>query len=294
MDAQTLGEAILRGAVTGLGSGLFAVALVLTFRTTRVLNFALAGIASICAFLMSTLWGAGSWPVIPALLVVFALGAALGFGGERVFRPLADATVVVKAVAALGLLLVSQAAIALIWGSGERFLPLLVNSSIGSGGLRIAHQQLLAALATFVVGVGIVVWTRATRTGTATLALAEDSEAARLLGVRPQRVAAFVWTISGAIAAVAGILLSGFTVLNTTEMTLALIAALAAALLAGFESIPIAVGASAGVGSVTAAAASFPELARISGFVESVGFLAVIVVVLVLRPRQLSNLLERA
>jgi branched-subunit amino acid ABC-type transport system permease component len=294
VDAQTLGEAILRGAVTGLGSGLFAVALVLTFRTTRVLNFALAGIASICAFLMSTLWGAGSWPVIPALLVVFALGAALGFGGERVLRPLADATVVVKAVAALGLLLVSQAAIALVWGPGERFLPLLVNSGVGSGGLRIAHQQLLAALAALVVGGGIVAWTRATRTGTATLAVAEDADAARLLGVRPQRVAAIVWTISGAVAAIAGVLLSGFTVLNTTEMTLALIAALAAALLAGFESIPIAVGASAGVGAVTAAAASFPELARISGFVESAGFLAVIVVVLVLRPRQLSNLLERA
>ncbi len=178
----------------------------------------------------------------------------------------------------------------MIWGSGERFLPLLVTGSIGSGGLRIAHQHLLAALASLVVGGGVVAWTRATRTGIATLAIAEDTDAARLLGVRPQRVATIVWAISGASAAVAGVLLSGFTVLNTTEMTLALIAALAAALLAGFESIPLAIGASAGVGAVTAAAASFPELARISGFVESVGFLAVIVVVLVLRPRQLSNL----
>ena len=294
MDAQTLGEAIVRGAITGLGSGLFAIALVLTFRTTRVLNFALAGIASISAFLMSTLWGAGSWPVIPALLVVVALGGVLGAGGEQVFRPLANATVVVKAVAALGLLLVAQAVIALIWGSGERFLPLLVTGSVGSGGLRIAHQHLLVAGASLVVGGGVVAWTRATRTGTATLAIAEDTDAARLLGVRPQRVATIVWAISGASAAIAGVLLSGFTVLNTTEMTLALIAALAAALLAGFESIPLAIGASAGVGAVTAAAASFPELARISGFVESVGFLAVIVVVLVLRPRQLSNLLERA
>jgi branched-subunit amino acid ABC-type transport system permease component len=294
VDARTLAEALVRGAVTGLGSGLLAIALVVTFRTTRVLNFALAGIATIAAFTMSTLWGAGDWPLLVALVVVIAIGCVLGAGGERVLRPLATSSVVVKAVAALGLLLVGQAFVALVWGPGERFLPLLLTSNVGSGGLRIAHQHLLAAGATIAIGAAVVVWTRRTRTGTSTLAVAEDVDAAQLLGVRPARAALVVWTIAGAIAAVAGVLLSGFTVLNTTEMTLALVAALAAALLAGFESVPVAVAASAGVGSVTTAAASIPELARISGFVESVGFLAVVAVILVLRPRQLAAALDRA
>jgi branched-subunit amino acid ABC-type transport system permease component len=294
LDARTLFDAVVRGAVTGLGSGLLAIALVVTFRTTRVLNLALGGIATIAAYLMSTLWGAGDWPLVPALLVVVLLGAVLGAAGERALQPVAGASVVVKAVAALGLLLFAQAAVALIWGPGERFLPLLVTASIGSGGLRISHQQLVAAAATILIGAAIVAWTRLTRTGTATLALAEDVDAARLLGVRPARVAMIVWTISGGTAALAGVLLSGFTVVNTTEMTLAVVAALAAALLAGFDSVPVAVGASAGVGSVTAAAASIPELARISGFVESVGFLVVIAVILIVRPRQLSAALERA
>jgi branched-subunit amino acid ABC-type transport system permease component len=294
MDAQTLFEAIVRGAVTGLGSGLLAIALVVTFRTTRVLNFALGGIATVCAFTMSTLWGSGDWPLLLALVVVLAMGGALGAAGELAMRPVAGASVVVKAVAALGLLLVAQAVVALVWGPGERFLPLLVTSSIGSRGLRIAHQHLLAAAATIGLASAVVGWTRATRTGTATLALAEDVDAARLLGVRPARVSMIVWALGGTIAALGGVLLSGFTVLNTTEMTLALVAALAAALLAGFESVPLAVLASSGVGSVTAAAASVPELARISGFVESVGFIAVVLVVLIVRPRQLVAALERA
>jgi branched-subunit amino acid ABC-type transport system permease component len=209
-------------------------------------------------------------------------------------QPLANATVVVKAVGALGLLLLAQAAVALIWGPGERFLPLLMTGSVGSGGVRLAYQQLLAAGAALVIGAAVVVWTRRTRTGTSTLALAEDVDAARLLGIRPQRINTIVWAIAGGAAALSGVLLSGFTVVNTTEMTLALVAALAAALLAGFESVPIAVAASAGVGAVTAAAASVPELARISGFVESVGFLAVIAVILIVRPRQLAAALERA
>ena len=294
MDARTLLDALVRGAVTGLGTGLLALALVVVFRTTRVLNFSLAAIATMAAFTMSTLWGAGDWPLVPALVVVVAFGGVLGAGGERLIRPLASSTVVVKAVAALGLLLFGQAIVVLIWGPGERFLPLLLTSSIGSGGLRIAHQHLLAAAATIGIAVAIVVWTSRTRAGTATLAIAENVDAAQLLGVRPARVSMVVWTIAGCIAALAGVLLSGFTVLNSTEMTLALVASLAAALLAGFESIPIAVLASAGVGSVTTAAASIPELARISGFVESVGFLAVVAVILVVRPRQFSTALERA
>ena len=92
-----------RRGVTGLGSGLLAIALVITFRTTRVLNFALGGIATVCAFTMSTLWGAGDWPLFLALVVVVAMGGVLGAAGERVLRPVANAGVVVKAVAALGL-----------------------------------------------------------------------------------------------------------------------------------------------------------------------------------------------
>jgi len=176
VDAQTLFEAAVRGAVTGLGSGLLAIALVVTFRTTRVLNFALGGIATIAAFTMSTLWGAGRVPLGPALIVVVALGAILGAAGELALQPLANATVVVKAVGALGLLLLAQAAVTLVWGPGERFLPLLVTSSLGSGGLRLAHQQLLAAGATLALGAAVVVWTRRTRTGTSTLAVAGPSK----------------------------------------------------------------------------------------------------------------------
>lgn len=292
MDLRTFLEAIARGAVTGLGSGLFALALVMTYRTTRVLNLSLGAVATIAAFTMSTLWGEGSVPGPIALLVVLVLGAAIGGVSEVAVRPLRDASIVAKAVAALGLLLVGQAAVGLIWGPGERFLPLLVEGGVGSGGLRIAHQQTITAIAVLAVAAAVVVWTRATRTGIATLAVAEDADAARLLGLRGSVVSSVVFIVSGAIAALAGVLLSGFTVLNGTEMTLSMVGALAAALLAGFASIPIAVAASAGVGSVTAVAAAVPGFAAVPGAVESAAFVVVIAVVLFLRPRQ--DVLQRA
>jgi branched-chain amino acid transport system permease protein len=147
---------------------------------------------------------------------------------------------------------------------------------------------------TVAAALGLSGWTARFPSGAATIAIAEDPDAARLLGIRPHRVAAVVWAIAGVLAAVAGVLLSGFTVLNGTEMTLALTTSLAAALVAGFSSIPLAVLASAAVGAVSAAASSIPRLARISGFDESVGFILVVLVALFLRPRVTAASLERA
>jgi branched-subunit amino acid ABC-type transport system permease component len=74
-------------------------------------------------------------------------------------------------------------------------------------------------------------------------------------------------------------------------MTLALVASLAAVLLGGFERLGVTVAAAAAVGALTAAVAVVPSAARVSGLVESTGFLVVLAVVL-LRPRR--GLLGRA
>lgn len=294
MDFDTLWQAALRGSVTGLGSGLLALGLVVTFRSTGVLNLSLGGIASVSAYVLWALWGRGSAPLALALPVALAAGAGLGAAGERVLRPVRGSSIVVKAVASLGLLLVLQGMITLFWGSSERFLPLLVDGSIARDQLVFRNQELLASGLALAAAGAIAWWTRSFPSGTATLAVAEDPDAARLLGIRPTRVAATVWAISGLLAALAGILLSGLTLLNTVEMTLALVTALAAALLAGFTSVGLAVAGAALVGGATSVAASVPELARVGGLIESLGFLAVIAVMVFVRPRRAATRLERA
>lgn len=294
IELDLIVQAGVRGAIVGLGNGLLAVAVVVTFRSTGVLNLALGGVASIAAFVLSTLWGVGSVPLVIALPVALCVAAGVGVAGERIVRPLRSSTLVVKAVASLGLLLVLQAVADLTWGSGDRFLPLLIQGSVGVGSLRVLWQQLLAAA--FAVGAAVALsrWTRSRPSGMATLAIAENRDAAELLGIRPDRVAVIVWAISAVLAGLAGILLSGFTVLNTTEMTLALITSLAAALLAGFDDVAMAVGAAAAVGSTSAMAATIPAISEISGVVESLGFIAVMVVIVLVRPRITAAQLERA
>jgi branched-subunit amino acid ABC-type transport system permease component len=261
--------------------------LVLVFRANGVLNLSLGGIASVAGFVMASVWMTAHVPLPFAFLIAVAAGAALGGATERVLRPVRDATVVVKAVSSLGLLLVLQAVILFVWGADDRFLTPIVQGGIQSGVLRIGWQPILTAGIALAAALVLTAWIRMTPSGLATLAIAEDRDAAGLLGIDLTRVAITTWMIAGALAAVAGVLLSGVAVLNTTEMTFALVNALAAALLAGFESVPAAAGAAAGVGAVTSIAASIPAIAHVSGLVESLGFIAVIGVIGFTRPRGL-------
>jgi branched-chain amino acid transport system permease protein len=286
-------QAAVRGAVVGTGYGLLAMALVLTFRSTRVLNLALGGIASVAAFVVWDLWADGSVPIGVAVVVALLVAVALSLVAHLALRPVDRSPVVVKAVVSLGVLLAIQGGIDAVWGPADRFLPLIVKGSLGTGDLRVGRQQLVTAVVALATLGVLTVWTRTRSLGLASLAVAEDEHAARALGVRPAVVGAVVTAIAGLLAGGAGILLSGIGVVNGTEMTLALVTALAAALLAGFERLGVAVAAAAGVGAVTAAAGSLPAVAEVPGLVESLGFIVVVVVVFA-RPGAVASALERA
>jgi branched-chain amino acid transport system permease protein len=286
VDLTLTAEAAARGAIVGTGAGLLALAVVLTFRSTGVLNFALGGVASVSAFVVWELWAQKGMPLGPAVVVALMASVVLGLVAERVMRPLASAPVAVRAIATLGLLLLVNGSIVVLWGPADRFLPALSGGALPIGSVRVGSQEIGLAIVAVVTAVALAVWTRTRPLGMASLAIGEDPDAARLLGVRPARVTAMVWGLSALLAGMAGIGLSGGQgVLNSTGMTLALVSSLAAVLLGGFERLGIAVAAAAGVGAITAAVAVIPSAARVSGLVESTGFLVVLAVVL-LRPRR--------
>jgi len=279
-------EAAARGAVVGTGAGLLALAVVLTFRSTGVLNFALGGIASVSAFTVWDLWTQRHTPLVAAVVLALAVSVAIGLVCERVMRLLASAPVAVRAIATLGLLLLIDGTIVVLWGPADRFLPALSSGAVAFGVVRVGWQEIGLAVVAVLAALAIGLWTRTRPLGMASLAIGEDADAARLLGIRPTRVTAVVWGLSGLLAGAAGVGLSGGQgVLNSIGMTLALVAALAAVLLGGFERLGITVAAAAGVGALTAAVAVIPSAGRVSGLVESTGFLVVLAVVL-LRPRR--------
>ena len=282
-------QSAVYGALLGVGQGLFAVALILTFRSTGFLNLSIGAVATVSAYVVWDLWAKGSTPLGVAIVVALAVATLLGSVTERVLRPLRASTVVVKLVASLGVMLVVQFLVTTVWGTEERFLPLFISGGMQLGRVPLSWQQIMLAIGTVAAAVALQVWVKRTTTGVASLAVAEDAESARALGIPLGRVSAAVWALSALFAGVAGLGLSSFGILNNTEMTLTMVTALAAALIAGFVNIPLAVVAAAGAGAFTAAVSSISSVSHIAGLKESLGFIVVLAVI-VLRPKSLGQL----
>jgi sulfate-transporting ATPase len=154
----------------------------------------------------------------------------------------------------------------------------------------IGGQTLLIIAVTVFVALALAVWFRRSLTGLALAATADDATAARLLGVSPDRVSVLSWVLASVLGAIAGILLTPLLVLNPWQMTFIMVSSYAAALIGGFVSLPLTVAGGVVIGVVRSVVTGS---ATVAGLSESLGFLAVFVVLVVTRVRrgQVADLL---
>ncbi|HEY2834415.1 MAG TPA: ATP-binding cassette domain-containing protein [Sporichthyaceae bacterium] len=249
---------ILLGALIGTGNGLLAVGLVLTYRSHRVVNFALAGIGGLGAALAIGLHlGKGvPWPV--AILPGIALGLLSGAVVERlVMRRLEHSPRLVVTVATIGL--------AQLFAAGQAATPHLMGGPVLVGAFRtpLSHltwhvdpllisgnDLLLAAVVPFVLAT-LTWFLLRTDSGIAIRGIAENGDRARLLGIPAHRLSLLVWTVAGGLAALTVTLRSPSEGLNLSVASSGpevMLPALAAAVVAGFRSLPRAFGAGVALG----------------------------------------------
>lgn len=226
--------------------GVYALAasgLVLTYRTSRVFNFAHGAVGMFCAYLFYQAWIVWGLPVgWAAALVVLVFAPVLGLVAERlIFRPLRGAATSVKVVVTVGLLVALQGAVSLLWGSEAIFLPSLFPEGsvriLGDARLGIDQLGILLVSLTTLAILGAIV--RFTPFGLRVRASVDRQELAELSGVRTARVSALSWALGFSTAAVAGILLSPILGLDAFILTLFVIQAFAAALFGRLRSFPL-------------------------------------------------------
>ena len=183
-----------------------------------------------------------------ALLVAAGVGLALH---ALVFRPLRHAPPLAKTVAAVGVILVLQATVTLRFGSDPRTAePILPDEPIHLlDGIVKADRFWLAGIVV-VLGVGLWALFRFTVFGLAARAAAGNEKGAVLLGYSPDRLAALSWVLSAVLAAVVGILAAPMITLAPTVLTLLVVPALGAVLLARFDSVFVATAAALALGMV--------------------------------------------
>jgi branched-chain amino acid transport system permease protein len=280
-------QRVLDGTRNGVLYGMVALALVIVFKATKVINFAQGSMAMFGTFVAATLIDAWNFPVFLAVVVAMALSAVAGAGLERAFvRPFDPDNHLGIVIVTLSLYLAINAAAALIWGNDPRGFPSLFpaggDNYLTLGQLRIYYTTLGTWITIALVVVVLHQVLARTRMGLAFRTVANSVENARLVGVDVGRTVQRSWAIAAAVGTLAGCLLAPMTNLDPTFMDKVLVYSFAAATLGGLDSI---------AGSVLGGLVVGLTIALLTGYIPGLGgefgialAFFVIVAVLQLRP----------
>ncbi len=222
----------------GLGSmyGLLALGFYVTYAVSSTVNFAQGSTMMLGAVTGFTFGATLGWPWL--LAVVLALAACMLWGVivERLgVRPFAarGSDLWLMATVALGLVL--ENAVLFTFGKDPRGMPqsFLTGDALSAGGLRISVLQLTIPVVGVLLAVALHLYTRRTRSGTAMLAIVQNPDAARLMGIDVHRAVVGAYALSGLFAGVAGLLIAPLFTVSSSMGTLFGIKAFAVAILGG-------------------------------------------------------------
>jgi branched-chain amino acid transport system permease protein len=280
---------LVSGVTTGSLYALVAMGLVVVYKATTVVNFAHGELFMLGGFLAYTLHVLAGVPYVASLVLAVAGTLILGVLTERLaYRPLIRAPTISLVLAAVGFSYVLRGVAREVWGGRGDYMPfppLVRAEPIALGDVLIVPQQLVVLGGALVCMTLFALFFNCTRAGKTLQATAENARAARLVGIRVERVHAFTWGVGAAVAGAAAALMAPLTLIYPDVGGTLLVKAFAAAVLGGLGSLPGAVlgGFSIGVIENLAGGYLHTSLQDLSAFL-------VIMLVLIARP---SGLLGR-
>jgi branched-chain amino acid transport system permease protein len=233
-----LPQVIAGGLSAGSIYALVALALVITYKTTEVPNFAqgeMAMVSAFVAYVMMTEFQAG---FIVAFSVALVFAFILGVGFEAVIlRRVRNPTHLNILVVTLGFQLALFGLAGWKWGAEQRQFPFPIsaNEALLIGDIYISTLGVATIAISSVLMIGVFAFFRFTKLGVAMQATQQDSMAARINGVPTRRVVGLTFGISSVIGAVAAMLTAPLITLDTTLMSDPLLKGFAAAVMGGLN-----------------------------------------------------------
>jgi len=233
-------QVIVGGLLLGAVYALFSSGLTLVWGMMNVVNFAHGDFVMLgmyVAYLVYSLLGAGPLIGAPlAMLVLATLGVVVYFS---LIRDIMKGPMLAQILGTFGLALLLRYSV--FWWFGANFLTLpenVVGGTLDLFGIRIQAARLLAGIVALVVTLGLHLLLTRTSLGSKMLAVAEDSTAAQLMGIRPDSMQAVAWAIAAGATGLAGALIATFFyIVPTVGETLAIVAFVTVSL-GGFGSVP--------------------------------------------------------
>ncbi len=233
---------LIEGIAIGACYGLFGVAVAIIYKTSDVINFAqgeMGMVATFVAYHILTVYNVPFWIALPATLIFAVL---LGMAIEFCFlRPAKDPTV-------LGLLIITLGAEMLLmgfagwkWGAEQKDFPFLLSVTKThevAPGLMINEWTIGVFTMTLIIMVFLFLFFRYSKLGIAMRATQQNVNAAKIMGIKVERVFSITWAMSSLIGAIAAMFFAARSVLDPNFMMEPFMRAFAAAVLGGLTSIP--------------------------------------------------------
>ena len=272
----------LNGVATGMILAALALALVLIWRATRIINFAQGAAGMLTTFIAFSLLsrGVGYWW---AFVLVLVIGFAIGAATQRILiRPLHGKSELNPVIVTIGLFVVFEGLAGAIYGNTSRAFPAAFSQRglrIGNTAIAFSHFDVFILVAVLMLMTGTLVLFRFTTLGLRMRASAFSREIARLLGVRVGFLLTLGWGLAGIAGSLTGLLVAPTSAFSPYYMDLIFVYALTAAVIGGLES---PVGALVG-GLISGLCISYVGGYLGSGL-EPLGALVLLMVALMARP----------
>ncbi len=284
---ELFAQRLVDGLTNGFLYAAVALALVLIYKATGLVNFAQGEMAMIGTFIGYVIIVEQKVPVWIGILFAMIISAALAAVIERVLiRPFDPSNHLALTIVTLGLFLALNALAGVIWLYDPRAFPTPFPGAAGDYidilGARVRYENLGVWVTVGVVVLLVNLLLRKTKVGLAFRAVSANLESSRLVGIHVGRTLQFGWALAAAVGTLVGCLVARTTFLEPNFMGRVLIFSFAAATLGGLDSLGGAVIGGLLIGLIVTMLGGYVDF--IGGELALAVALLVIMVILLVRP----------
>jgi len=275
---------LLEVSLAGLGSGglyaLAALAFVIVYKATRVVNIAIGEFLMLGAYVFYAFATGMQWPIWLAIVGAVVVSGALGAVVERLtIRPMLGESPISVFMITVGLASILVGAVELIWTADQRRLPeFMPRAPVMVGEAFVAPKVFYGFWVAVVLALLVLVVFRYWRGGVALRATASDQGAAYAMGINVPRVFSLAWVAAGAIAAVSGVIVGAIGGISSSMGVFGL-SVLVVVIVGGLDSVAGALVGGSFIGLLEAWAGAY-----LGGEYKLLATFVVLVVVLMARP----------
>jgi branched-chain amino acid transport system permease protein len=237
-----LGQLIIEGLAIGACYGLFGIAVVIIYKTSEVVNFGQGEMAMLSTYITYHLLTAYNVPFWLAYILTIFFAVLLGMLIELLFlRPAKNPNLLGLIVITLGAEMLLMGLASWKWGAEQKEFSLpfsILKTHEPIKGLIINDWSIAVFVTAAILMILLFLFFKYTKLGIAMRATQQNQHAAKIMGVRVERVFSFSWGFSSFIGATAAMFFAGRATLDPAFMMEPFMRAFAASVLGGLMSIP--------------------------------------------------------